>query len=100
MSLAPLVISGLGFGRGRMFPRNSHGTNYTLFPTVVLGHGAASSFTTIMSNVGAESSSSSRCPSVPEHPFAHTTSMLEIIPDKIDVEEESRLYDDLCNVRP
>ncbi|KAJ7171422.1 Phox homologous domain-containing protein [Mycena filopes] len=29
------------------------------------------------------------------HPFAHTTSRLEIIPAGIDVEEESRLYDDL-----
>ncbi|KAF8180560.1 Phox-like protein [Mycena galopus ATCC 62051] len=28
-------------------------------------------------------------------PFAHSTSRLEIIPNGIDVEEESRLYDDL-----
>ncbi|KAJ7157696.1 Phox homologous domain-containing protein [Mycena crocata] len=29
------------------------------------------------------------------HPFSHTKSRLEIIPKGIDVEEESRLYDDL-----
>ncbi|KAJ7747167.1 Phox homologous domain-containing protein [Mycena maculata] len=29
------------------------------------------------------------------HPFANTTSRLEILPNRIDVEEESRLYDDL-----
>ncbi|KAJ7032210.1 Phox-like protein [Mycena alexandri] len=29
------------------------------------------------------------------HPFAHSTNRLEIIPAGIDVEEESRLYDDL-----
>ncbi|KAJ7260718.1 Phox-like protein [Mycena rebaudengoi] len=31
---------------------------------------------------------------IPRHPFAHTKSKLEIIPNKIDIEEESRLYDD------
>ncbi|EEB90237.1 hypothetical protein MPER_11579 [Moniliophthora perniciosa FA553] len=31
-----------------------------------------------------------------QHPFANSTSRLEIIPNKIDVEEESRLYDQLC----
>ncbi|KIY67921.1 Phox-like protein [Cylindrobasidium torrendii FP15055 ss-10] len=30
------------------------------------------------------------------HPFAHTKARLEIIPNKIDIEEESRLYDALC----
>lgn len=30
------------------------------------------------------------------HPFAHSRSLIEIIPDRIDVEEESRAYDDLC----
>jgi hypothetical protein len=35
------------------------------------------------------------------HPFAHSTAKLELIPastsaDGIDVEEEARLYDDLC----
>ncbi|KAJ7673827.1 Phox homologous domain-containing protein, partial [Mycena polygramma] len=43
--------------------------------------------------------SASTAPSPPPpsqtHPFAHTTSRLEIIPSNIDVEEESRLYDDL-----
>ncbi|KAJ6537868.1 Phox homologous domain-containing protein [Mycena capillaripes] len=38
---------------------------------------------------------SSASPSTHTHPFAHTTSRLEIIPNHIDVEEESRLYDDL-----
>lgn len=33
------------------------------------------------------------------HPFAHTKARLEIIPNKIDIEEESRLYDALCEVR-
>ncbi|KAG6890038.1 hypothetical protein C0995_012495 [Termitomyces sp. Mi166 len=31
----------------------------------------------------------------PVHPFANTKSLLEIIPNRIDVEEESRLYDEL-----
>ncbi|THU80265.1 hypothetical protein K435DRAFT_503663 [Dendrothele bispora CBS 962.96] len=35
-------------------------------------------------------------PVLQRHPFASTTSRLEIIPNKIDVEEESRLYDELC----
>ncbi|KAJ8076778.1 hypothetical protein PM082_001201 [Marasmius tenuissimus] len=41
-------------------------------------------------------------PTAPVHPFAHTKSRLEIIPNTIDVEEESRLYDQLCcdNDRP
>lgn len=34
-----------------------------------------------------------------ENPFKHSTSLLEIIPQGIDVEEESRLYDELCDVR-
>ncbi|KAJ7843304.1 Phox homologous domain-containing protein [Mycena leptocephala] len=38
---------------------------------------------------------STASPSPNPHPFAHTTSRLEIIPNGIDVEEESRLYDDL-----
>lgn len=33
------------------------------------------------------------------HPFANTKGLLVLIPDdKIDVEEESRLYDELCEV--
>lgn len=32
------------------------------------------------------------------HPFANSKQLLEVIPDKIDVEEESRLYDELCVV--
>ncbi|KAI3619203.1 px domain protein [Moniliophthora roreri] len=31
-----------------------------------------------------------------QHPFANSTSRLEVIPNKIDIEEESRLYDQLC----
>ncbi|KAL0958691.1 hypothetical protein HGRIS_014023 [Hohenbuehelia grisea] len=31
-----------------------------------------------------------------EHPFAHTTSLIEVIPDTIDIEEEARLYEELC----
>ncbi|KAF7354391.1 PX domain-containing protein YPT35 [Mycena venus] len=38
---------------------------------------------------------SSAAPPSNRHPFAHTTGRLEIIPNGIDVEEESRLYDDL-----
>lgn len=34
----------------------------------------------------------------PTHPFQHSTSLIEIIPEGIDVEEESRLYDELCEV--
>ncbi|KAH7929075.1 Phox-like protein [Leucogyrophana mollusca] len=33
----------------------------------------------------------------PSHPFKNSTSLLVVIPDGIDVEEESRLYDDLCD---
>lgn len=33
------------------------------------------------------------------YPFTNTTSRLEIIPNRIDVEEESRLYDDMVFVR-
>lgn len=36
----------------------------------------------------------------PTHPFANSKNLLVVIPDdKIDVEEESRLYDELCQVR-
>ncbi|KAF9461024.1 Phox-like protein [Collybia nuda] len=35
--------------------------------------------------------------SSPVHPFANSKQLLEILPDKIDVEEESRLYDELCD---
>ncbi|GLB41013.1 putative terpenoid cyclases protein prenyltransferase [Lyophyllum shimeji] len=34
--------------------------------------------------------------SLPEHPFANSKNLLEILPNKIDVEEESRLYDELA----
>jgi hypothetical protein len=34
------------------------------------------------------------------YPLAHSTGRLEIIPSGIDVEAESRLYDDLVFVRP
>jgi hypothetical protein len=44
-----------------------------------------------ISQMAAESSS-------PVHPFANSKQLLEVIPDKIDVEEESRLYDELCYV--
>ncbi|KZP26096.1 Phox-like protein [Athelia psychrophila] len=34
---------------------------------------------------------------IPAHPFANSKSLLVVIPDdKIDVEEEARLYDELC----
>ena len=33
------------------------------------------------------------------HPFRNATSLLVVIPDTIDVEEESRFYDQLCDVR-
>ncbi|KAH7910208.1 Phox-like protein [Hygrophoropsis aurantiaca] len=35
----------------------------------------------------------------PSHPFKHSTSLLVVIPDKIDIEEESRLYDQICDDR-
>ncbi|KAG7094995.1 hypothetical protein E1B28_005791 [Marasmius oreades] len=35
-------------------------------------------------------------PASPSHPFANSTSRLEVLPNNIDVEEESRLYDQLC----
>ncbi|KAH9935082.1 Phox-like protein [Amylocystis lapponica] len=34
----------------------------------------------------------------PHRPFEHATGLLVVIPDKIDVEEEARLYEDLCDV--
>ncbi|KAF9258512.1 Phox-like protein [Marasmius fiardii PR-910] len=48
------------------------------------------------------SSPSSSCilspitPTSSSHPFAHSTSRLEILPNGIDIEEELRLYDQLC----
>lgn len=33
------------------------------------------------------------------HPFRNATGLLVVIPDNIDVEEESRFYDELCDVR-
>ncbi|KIM88486.1 hypothetical protein PILCRDRAFT_95603 [Piloderma croceum F 1598] len=45
----------------------------------------------------ATSSPQSGPSTAPAHPFAHTKNLLVIIPDNgIDVEEESRLYDQLC----
>jgi hypothetical protein len=44
-------------------------------------------------------SSSSVPSSSTTHPFQNATGLLVVIPDKIDVEEESRLYDELCDVR-
>ncbi|KAF8142154.1 Phox-like protein [Boletus edulis] len=48
----------------------------------------------------AESSSSvpSSSSIIHHHPFQNATSLLVVIPDKIDVEEESRFYDELCDV--
>ncbi|PBK72978.1 uncharacterized protein ARMOST_04915 [Armillaria ostoyae] len=46
--------------------------------------------------MNSEPSSSSSSPITPTYPFAHARGLLEIIPNKIDVEEESRLYDELC----
>jgi hypothetical protein len=44
--------------------------------------------------------SSQRSSVVVAHPFCNSNSLLEVIPkDAIDVEEESRLYDELCEVR-
>ncbi|KAF9219976.1 Phox-like protein [Gyrodon lividus] len=44
------------------------------------------------------SSRSSSAPSPsPSHPFRNTTGLLVVIPDTIDVEEESRFYDELCD---
>ena len=44
-------------------------------------------------------SSSPAAPSIrPTHPFANSKNLLVVIPDDgIDVEEESRLYDELCD---
>ncbi|KIJ58109.1 hypothetical protein HYDPIDRAFT_119984 [Hydnomerulius pinastri MD-312] len=42
------------------------------------------------------SSAPSPSPS-PSHPFRNTTGLLVVLPDKIDVEEESRLYDETCD---
>ncbi|KAK0498404.1 Phox homologous domain-containing protein [Armillaria luteobubalina] len=46
--------------------------------------------------MNSEPLSSSSSPITPTHPFACARGLLEIIPNKIDVEEESRLYDELC----
>ncbi|KAI0925205.1 hypothetical protein AcW1_007075 [Taiwanofungus camphoratus] len=35
-------------------------------------------------------------PDLPSHPFENAKGLLVILPDKIDVEEESRLYEELC----
>ncbi|KAF8838431.1 Phox-like protein [Paxillus ammoniavirescens] len=35
----------------------------------------------------------------PSHPFRNTTGLLVVIPDTIDVAEESRFYDELCDDR-
>lgn len=32
-------------------------------------------------------------------PFEHAHGLIEVLPDRIDVEEEAQLYDDLCDVR-
>ncbi|PPR05201.1 hypothetical protein CVT24_010301 [Panaeolus cyanescens] len=48
-------------------------------------------------NTSASSSTPGR--TIPVHPFANSTAKLEVLisnPDKIDVEEEARLYDELC----
>lgn len=37
------------------------------------------------------------CSSLPVHPFANSKNLLEVIPNKINVEEESRLYDELAS---
>ncbi|KAG6374620.1 Phox-like protein [Boletus reticuloceps] len=42
-------------------------------------------------------SSSSVPSSSSHHPFQNATGLLVVIPDKIDVEEESRFYDELCD---
>ncbi|EGN95188.1 hypothetical protein SERLA73DRAFT_187515 [Serpula lacrymans var. lacrymans S7.3] len=36
---------------------------------------------------------------LPVHPFEHSKNLLVVLPDKIDVEEESRFYDELCEER-
>ena len=33
-------------------------------------------------------------------PFEHAEGLIEVLPDKIDVEEEARLYEELCDVSP
>ena len=33
-----------------------------------------------------------------EHPSQHTTSLIEVIPQGIDIEEEAQLYEQLCDV--
>lgn len=34
----------------------------------------------------------------PDHPFANSSNLVVVIPDRIDVEEEARLYEELCDV--
>jgi hypothetical protein len=33
------------------------------------------------------------------NPFEHSTALIEVIPNGIDIEEEARLYEELCDVR-
>ena len=33
-----------------------------------------------------------------EHPFRNTKALIEVLPQEIDVEEEARLYEELCDV--
>ncbi|KAG5351962.1 hypothetical protein C0989_004365 [Termitomyces sp. Mn162] len=49
----------------------------------------------MVKNITPISGPASAPPSQPVHPFANSKSFLEIIPNGIDIEEESRLYDEL-----
>ncbi|KNZ75873.1 hypothetical protein J132_00886 [Termitomyces sp. J132] len=49
----------------------------------------------MVKNITPISGPASAPPSQPVHPFANSKSLLEIIPNGIDIEEESRLYDEL-----
>lgn len=65
-------------------------------PSVLCSSSSASS-----STIASSSSADLDSPQTWVHPFASSTAKLEIIPssatsDKIDIEEEARLYDELC----
>jgi hypothetical protein len=71
--------------------RQRHRTRAQFNPGRVLR--GASSLTTMPSR---EASSSSTSTVV--YPFANSKGVLEILPNRIDVEEESRLYDEMSRV--
>ncbi|KAF5336768.1 hypothetical protein D9758_016391 [Tetrapyrgos nigripes] len=86
-----VVLTKTGKLQCRRFPRDTPlevapPPVWTFLPSVI--HGTRISLLVIPSVAGD--------PSLPQHPFASTTSQLEILPNKIDIEEEARRYEEAC----